>query len=135
VSGLRGDLSKLRRLEASLRELPRTIGQKVAAQSASTITALARGTYHAGQNAYGDAWDPGADGERVTLHRSGRLGQFSYVAIGTRLRAALGPKYARYQVGRRPIFPRNGARLPVAYVGALRAKAGEIIRAEMGGGR
>ena len=135
MSGLRGDLSKLRALEKSLRELPRVVGAKVAAASAATITTMARATFAAGENAYGDEWEPGADGERVTLRKSGRLAQFAYVAIGTRLRAQLGPKYARYQVGKRPILPRNGARLPVAYVATLRAKAGEIIRAELGGAR
>lgn len=132
---LRGDLSKLRGLEKSVRELPRVVGQKVAAASANTITALARATFSAGENAFGDTWEPGADGRPVTLRKSGLLSQFSYVAIGTRLRAQLGPKYARYQVGRRPILPRSGARLPIAYVGALRAKANEVIRASLGGGQ
>ncbi len=135
MSGLKGDLSKIRGLEKSLRELPRVVGMKVATASASAITSLARATFNAGENAYGDAWDPGADGEPVDLQKTGRLAQFAYVAIGTRLRAQLGPKYARYQVGRRPIFPRSGARLPIAYVATLRAKANEIIRAELGGGR
>ncbi len=131
MSGLKGDLSKLRGLEKSLRELPRVVGMKVATASAGEITSLARATFNASENAYGDAWAPGADGERVDLQKTGRLAQFAYVAIGTRLRAQLGPKYARYQVGRRPIFPRSGARLPIAYVATLRAKANEIIHAEL----
>lgn len=130
---LRGDLSKLRGLEQSLREIPRVLGQRVATAAASTITSLARRTFAAGENAFGDSWEPGAAGERVTLKKSGRLGSFAYVAIGTRLRAKLGPSYARYQVGRRPILPRGGARLPVSYVEALKAKAREIIGAELGG--
>jgi len=133
MSGLRGDLGKLRALEKSLRELPRVVGAKVATASAGVITSLARGTFNEGKNAYGDAWAPGADGDPVTLRKTGRLAQFAYVAIGTRLRAQLGPKYAKYQVGRRPILPRNGARLPLAYVATLRAKASGIIRAELGG--
>lgn len=130
---LRGDLSKLRGLEKSVRELPRVVGQKVAAASATTITSLARATFNAGENAFGDAWEPGVNGKPVTLRKSGLLSQFGYVAIGTRLRAQLGPRYARYQVGTRPILPRSGSRLPIAYVGALRARANEVIRAELGG--
>lgn len=132
MSGLRGDISKLRRLEQSLRELPRVVAQRAATASASMITALARGTFAAGESAFGDTWAPGADGRKVTLRKSGRLGRFAYVATGTRLRAALGPKYARYQVGRRPILPRGS--LPVRYVAALRATVAEIVRAELGGG-
>jgi hypothetical protein len=136
VSGLRGNVGTLRALEAKLRELPRVVAIKVASGSASTITALARGTFAAGENAYGDAWETGADGQAVTLHRSGALAAgVSYVATGTRLRARLGPKYARYQVGKRPIFPRNGARMPVAYAEALRLKASATIRAELAGVR
>ncbi len=136
MSGLKGDLSRIRGLEKSLRELPRVVAMKVATASAGVITSLARATFKAGENAYGDAWEPGADGEPVDLEKSGRLAAgVTYVAIGTRLRAQLGPKYARYQVGKRPIFPRGGARLPVSYVAAIRAKANEIIRAELGGAR
>lgn len=130
---VRGDFSKLHRLEASLRELPRVVGQKVATASASTITSLARATFEAGENAYGDTWEPGADGRRVTLRKSGRMAAgVSYVAIGARLRARLGPKYAKYQVGKRPIFPRGGASLPNAYVAALRVKSAEIVQVELG---
>lgn len=128
MSGLKGDISKLRRLEQSIRQLPRVVAQKVAERSASTITSLARGTFAAGENAYGDSWEPGAEGQRVTLHKSGALGRFQYVAIGTRLRAQLGPRYSKYQTGKRPVFPGNGARLPVAYVDALQAVAREAFQ-------
>jgi hypothetical protein len=135
TSGLVGDIGKLRRLEQSLRELPRVVGQKVATASARTITSLAHATFDAGENAYGDTWAPGAHGQRVTLRKSGRLASFAFVAVGTRLRARLGPKYAKFQVGRRPVFPRQGARLPTSYVDALRLAAAEVIRAELGGVR
>lgn len=131
---LRGDVGKLRSLEKSLRDLPSTIAFRVAEASAATITRLARGTFEAGQNAYGDDWELGKEGEPVRLRRSGRLaGDVEYVATGTKLRARLGPKYAIYQVGRRPVFPRNGARLPRAYVEALKAKTAEIIESELKG--
>jgi len=134
MSGLKGNLGKLRELERGLRDLPRTLAIKVAARSASAITDLARATFAAGENAYGDPWESGAHGERVSLHRSGKLAAgVAYIAIGTKLRAKLGPSYAKYQIGKRPVFPRAGAHLPIAYVGTLRAKAGEIIRADLRG--
>jgi hypothetical protein len=134
VSGLVGNVGKLREFERGLRRLPVTLAQRLAAASAGAITSLARQTFAAGENAYGDPWAPGEHGEAVTLRRSGRLaGGVAYVAIGTRLRAKLGPKYARYQIGKRPVFPRAGAHLPIAYIGTLRAKAGEIIRADLKG--
>ena len=135
MSGLRGDISKLRRLEASLRELPRVVAQKVATASAGVITSLAEGTFNAGENAFGDPWEPGAEGQRITLRRTGALAAgVKYVAIGTRLRAVLGPKYAKFATGKhnRYIFPRVGSSLPASYVAALRAKANEVIRAELG---
>lgn len=132
-AGLRGDVGKLRQLERSIRQLPLVVAHEVAAQSASTITALARQTFGAGENAYGDSWEPGEDGKRVDLHKSGRLAAgVEYVSTGTKLRARLGPEYARFQVGRRPVFPRGGARLPLAYVQAISAKASAIIRARLG---
>jgi hypothetical protein len=134
-AGLRGDISKIRALERSLRELPRVVGAKVATAAASAITTLAHATFATSSNPYGDPWDPGKDGQTVTLRKSGRLAQFAYIAIGTRLRAQLGPKYARYQVGRRPILPRNGSRMPAKYAATLRAKSSEVIRAELEGGR
>jgi hypothetical protein len=127
---MRGDLSKLRALERNLRDLPRVVGAKVAIATAQTITDLARKTFAAGENAFADTWAPGMHGQKVTLRKSGALARFSYVAVGTRLRAALGPRYARYQVGKRPVFPRS--RLPVAYVQALRAKSNEVIQRELG---
>jgi hypothetical protein len=133
VSGLRGDIGKLRALERSIRDLPRTVGAKVATAAAGKITELARETFNASENAYGDAWAPGEDGQRVTLRDSGALaGGVSYVATGTRLRAQLGPRYAKYQVGKRPIFPRG--KLPLKYVAAIREASNAVITAELKGG-
>lgn len=132
-AGLKGDIGKLRALERSIRELPRTVGAKVATASASTITGLARGTFNASENAYGDAWAPGEDGQKVDLRSSGALAAgVAFVATGTRLRAQLGPSYAKYQVGKRPIFPRG--KLPIAYVDAIRKASSAVIEAELKGG-
>lgn len=132
-AGLKGDIGKLRALERSMRELPRVLGAKVATAAAGTITDLARATFNAGENAYGDTWEPGVDGHKVTLRKSGAIARdVAYVATGTRLRARLGPSYSKYQVGKRPIFPRG--KLPVSYVEAIRQSTNAVIAAELKGG-
>jgi hypothetical protein len=124
------------RLENSLKNLPRVVGAKVATASAGTITALARSTFRAGENAFGDTWAPGWDGRPVTLRRTGALAYYlKYAATGTKLRASLEVPYAKFQIGKRPVFPRKGGRLPVAYVAALKATSDAVIMDELRGAR
>lgn len=134
MSGLRGNISQLKDLAFEIRNLPKVVAAKVSAQVAGTITALARRTFDASENAYGDAWELDAQGNRVDLRRTGELASgVRYAATGTRLRAVLAVPYAKYQVGKRPVFPRMGARLPADYVKAISATANAVIRAELGG--
>jgi hypothetical protein len=131
-AGLKGDIGKIRALEKWLkrRDLPLVVAAQVATRVAGTITALARQTFKAGQNAYGDPWLPGADGKPVDLVRTGALAAaLAYVATGTKLRARLGPAYAKYQIGLRPVFPTG--KLPRAYVDAIHADAIAVIQAEL----
>ncbi len=116
---------------ATLRKLPRTVAIKVATAAAPVLTQLAQSTFNASEDAYGNAWTPGADGQRITLKKSGSLGnKIHYVAIGTRLRVALGVSYAKYVVGKRPVMPRGP--LPVAYSQALARVTAEVCKREMG---
>lgn len=127
----RADVASIRRLEKSLKEIPRTVAIKIAASTASLITDLARKTFAQSQNAYGDPWLPGMRGQTVTLVRTGKLARaIQYVAVGTKLRARLGPKHAKYQVGKRPVLPRG--KLPIAYGEIIRANANRIISEAMG---
>lgn len=123
----------LQKFSADLRRLPRVVAQKITAAAAPVMTSLARETFNAGEDAYGNTWAPGEDGQRVTLHKSGSLeSKVVYVAIGTLLRVALGVPYAKYQIGKRPVFPRAGAALPTTYTRALERVAVDVVRAEMG---
>lgn len=125
-------IASLGKFAASLRQLPTTVAIKVASAAAPVLTDLAQATFAAGQDAYGDSWSPGAKGQRVDLQESGALGRtIRYVATGTKLRVALGVNYAKYQVGRRPVTPRPGAPLPVAYSQRLAALTAEAVRAEL----
>lgn len=133
MSGLRGDIGKIRKLEQAIRALPSTrLAHKVAAASAGVLTDLVRETFRRGENAYGDLWEPGARGQRVTLHKSGLFEKsVGFTSVGTRIRGLLTARYAKYQVGRRQVFPRK--RLPVAYVDVIGKKAATIIRDELAG--
>ncbi len=128
--------ASLSQFTADLRRLPRVVAQKVATAAAPAITALALETFYAGENAYGTTWAPGEEGQKVTLRKTGALARgVHYVAIGTKLRVALGVRYAKYQIGKRPVFPGQGGALPIGYVRSLQRAAVDVCRAEMGGAR
>jgi hypothetical protein len=124
----------LAKLSAKLRELPRVLAQRVAAAAAPAISTVAKSSFARGEDPHGVPWVPGADGQKVTLRRTGALERFvHYVAIGTKLRVVLGVPYAKYQIGRRPVFPKQGGALPKPYAAALERASGETIRASMEG--
>lgn len=131
---LRGNPSSLAAYSARLLSLGSTVGIAVAAAAAPALTELALRTFNASQNAYGTPWRPKADGARATLRESGALASgVRYTAIGTRLRVVLGVRHARYQIGRRPVFPTQGAPLPTAYVALLERVARETVAAHLEG--
>jgi hypothetical protein len=67
------------------------------------------------------------------LRKSGALAnRLHYVGIGTKLRVALGVKYAKFQIGRRPVFPTQGQPLPQEYVRTLQRIAVDVVRKELG---
>ncbi len=114
------NVSSLHKFTQQLRDLPRTIAKDVAFEAAPVITDLAQDSFRNSQDPYGAPWAPGADGRKVDLVETGALRRFiRYVAIGTKLRVSLGVKYAKYQIGKRPVYPRQGAPLPKKYVEAL----------------
>lgn len=126
-------LASLQKFSADLRRLPTVVAQKVAAAAAPVLSELVQQTFNAGEDAYGNAWAPGAEGQRITLKKSGGLSRgLYYVAIGTRLRMRLAVAYAKYQVGKRPVAPRQGGALPTDYVRALQRVAVDVCKAELG---
>ncbi len=124
--------ASLKKFAEDLRRLPRVVAQKIAERAAPALTAIAKSTSDAGENAYGLPWAPGAHGQRVTLSRTGSLLKFiRYVATGTKIRVALGVPYAKYQVGKRPIFPRQDSALPDEYVQTLERTAVQVVKEEL----
>lgn len=115
-----------------LSALPRVVAIKVAMAAAPAVTAAARSTFNAGEDAFGVTWVPDVDGKAVTLKKSGALANgVTYVATGTKLRVQLGVAYAKYQLGKRPAFPRQGDPLPAAYSAALEEATAKVIAEEL----
>ena len=128
-------MNSLAKFSQDLRRLPRVVAQKITSAAAPAITELGRKTFEASENAYGVPWAPGEEGQKITLRKTGALARYvHYVGIGTKLRVALGVKYAKYQIGKRPIFPTQGKSLPTEYVRTLSRIAVDICRAELRGG-
>lgn len=114
-----------------LRTLPRRVAERVAEEVAPELTTVAHSTFLASEDAYGVPWAPRADGRKATLRKKGDLFDFlHYVAIGTKLRVALGVRYAKYQIGRRPVFPTQGGALPSSYIRTLQRVSVRVCREE-----
>lgn len=122
-------ITSLKRFSAGLRAIGnKALAIEIAKDAAAAITAAARATFEAGETPYHVPWRPGYDGQRVTLRESGALAKgIEYVAYGTMLRLRLGAKHAKYQVGRRPVTPRQDAPLPPEYVAAIKASMERTI--------
>lgn len=104
----------------------------MAAEAAPVLSKLAEETFSNSETPYEEAWKLGKDGKRVTLRKSGDLARYvKYVAIGTKLRVALGVRYAKYQIGKRPVFPKQVGDLPDTYVQALQRLAVRIVKEEL----
>ncbi len=126
------NLASLKKFSDDLRRLPTVVAQQVTAACAPALTAAARRTFDAGEDAYGSTWAIREDGTRATLKKTGALeSKIHYVAIGTKLRVALGVPYAKYLIGKRPVFPRQGGVLPVEYSDILKRTAVDVCRREM----
>jgi hypothetical protein len=133
MSGLKGDLSSLRKFSANLRTLPRVVAQKVAASAAPDLSADTRRTFSAGEDPYGNSWAPGANGQKITLVASGALMRaLAYTSTGTIIRLRTLPTYAKFQIGKRRVAPAQGAALPSTFRTVLSNASNAVIRAELG---
>jgi hypothetical protein len=104
-----GHLRSVQGLKRRLAELPKTMAAEVAKRITPEMTKLARGSFNAGQNVYGDARKTSrVDGSPLDLYDTGRIYDgLQFKAFGTITRCVLGPKYAKYVVGRYKTLP-NG---------------------------
>lgn len=125
----RFDFSSLHRFQAGLRAVGSgLLANRIASIAAPKLTRLAKATAAASQTADGVPWRPSPDGRTVTLVRTGAmLSRLVYVAIGAKIRVALTSRYAKYQIGRRPVFPTQAGGLPQAYRDALEESVREAF--------
>ncbi len=129
---IKGDLSSISKFSASLRRLPLVVAAKAALEAAPILTSMVEETFNASEDSYGNLWDPGKDGSKITLRETGALAQgLKYVAVGTKLRLRLAVAHAKYQIGRRPVAPSQGGELPVAYSRALARVISEVCKREL----
>lgn len=118
--GLTGNIDSIRQLKSKLREIPRSLAHDVAQRAAPAMTELTRQAFDSGRSVYGEARPAGADGRELTLHKTGTVARLlRFASDGTVVRCVLGPKYAKYLIGKYGILP-NGA-LPASWSDRLRA--------------
>lgn len=117
------DTGSVKSFLSALRDLTSArLAQTVASYAAPALTTIGKADFAQQQAPSGVPWASSVDGTAVTLVRSGSLrDQIRYVAIGRIVRVALGVNYAKYQIGKRPVFPARGSALPTTYQTALRA--------------
>lgn len=126
LMALRGDLSSIKALKSKLQTLPKSIAHDVAQRAAPTMTGLARTAYDSGHTVYGTSRPAGVGGRALTLHKTGAAERdLRFVATGTVIRCVLGPKYAKYLVGKYDVLP-NGA-LPAQWAASLRDVAQSFV--------
>jgi hypothetical protein len=133
--GLKGDPRTLREYA---RHLVRTVGvstaQEIARRAAPELTTQALASFDAQRTPYGDPWEPGHDGKDVDLVESGGLRRtLKFEPIGTRMRAVLAVKHARFQVGKRSILPPGGRTLPTSWKVTLERISRDVIGERLGG--
>ncbi len=123
-------------LKAELRRLPTTIAAGVAREGAPAITGLAAGAYDTGRTAYDDPRPLGVDGQALSLQRTGLTrGTMRFVSVGTILRCVLGPKYARYLIGKYGILPGGKSSIPVRWRRSLDEILQRVGAGAVAGGR
>jgi len=132
---VKADTSSLSKFSRSLRDMPKNVAIDVAKRAAPIITQFANDSFAASADPYGVPWAPAEDGSKVTLVDTGDMRRdIQYEANGTKLRVKLGQPYAKYQIGKRPVYPKQGGLLPRKYTDALDALVAEEAEGRVIGG-
>lgn len=126
MAGLRGDLSSISRLKKALATLPTSLANDIANAAAPAMTGETQTAYDAGRSVYGETRPPTVDGRRMTLVRTGAVReQARFRSYGRFIWCTIGPKYARYLIGKYGILP-NGP-LPAGWSLRLKAEADAVV--------
>lgn len=127
-------MGELRGVTESLQRLPE-VEARIAVRVAETFSGLARASFDSQTSPGGRAWGKGAEGQPITLDKSGKLraAATSYESIGTRVRVSVAAvRYGKYQL-RFGIIPKTGDPLPEAWAEAVRQIAREELACHFGG--
>lgn len=125
MSRLIGNPSSLRDLARTLSKISTVTAARVAERGAPVITAMAGSSYDAGKTAYDEARPLGVSGNTLDLVVSSKTRDaMRFVATGTRIRCVLGPRWAKYLVGKYKVLPQS---LPEKWSKALADIANEEI--------
>ena len=132
MSGLVGNPRTIAKFAKGLQGLSVRAAMRIAAKAAPVITDAAQASFAARTDPYGQPWREGVDGKPVDLQETGKLrAGLAFYAVGRRIVAKLGTKYAKYQVGKRRVLPPGGRPLPLAWSQSLADIANAEIRAEV----
>jgi hypothetical protein len=133
MSGVRGNPQTLREFSKRLRQLPIVLGERIARKAAPVIQAKIQEAYHSGTDVYGVARPAGKSGSLDLVQTSATVGSIGVAALGTKIRSKLGPRYAKYIVGKYRVLPMGA--IPVSWQEELaRITRAEIVAYVMEGG-
>jgi hypothetical protein len=112
MSVMKGEIVRLR-AGVSIREfkqrlgmLPLSVAHAIAQQAAPLLTRFAQEANAAQRNVYGDPYPEGVDGTQLDLVFTGDTRRtLRFVVSGTIIRCQLGPRYAKYLIGKYKILP------------------------------
>lgn len=124
--GLKGNIGTIRKLKKNIKAMPRSVAHAVAKKTGPVLNFKTRRAFTLGQNVYGGAWPKSrTDGQQLTLVESGAVSRMlAFAVAGSKIRAVLGPKYAKYLIGRYGILP-NGA-MPTTWERAIQGMVTEL---------
>lgn len=117
--------TSIRDFKTRLKALPLSVAHEISQQAAPMLTAFLQEANAARVNVYGDPYprslDDRRDGEQLTLVATGTTRrQLRFVVDGTLIRCALGPRYAKYLIGKYKILPiGDRTSMPVNWLRAL----------------
>lgn len=113
--------TSIREFKQGLAKLPISVAHTIAQQAAPMLTRLAQDAHAARTNVYGDPYPAGVSGEQLDLVFSGDTQRtLRFVVNGTIVRCQLGPKYAKYLIGKYKILPiGDRTAMPIRWVRAL----------------
>lgn len=116
MSGVRNmsrGIASVAAFRAAVRELPLRLRAAVAKDGEGILTRKVREDFDGGRTAYGLARPLSTEGKALDLMRTGAArASLAFTAVGTILRASLGPRYSKYLVGKYAVLPQS---LPVAW--------------------